>query len=748
MKRIGVILLLIATLSAALLGGAVVYAENDSPITMAIEPDPDCQLTEAGEMTFLRFTLKNNSNESYTLKRAVLSGELLPQALAFEEDILMEGNGVKEFKVQKLSVPLSAFDRELTFTLTWQEEYYLESDAEHLFPLYAERKASAKVVIERFSEPVLELSYRTDTDLVAVGEQAEITYILQNNTKFDMTGLSLYDPSVSTGYIPLESTELKAGEAMEVSYTFAMGEVDVVVNPCVEYTVRGEKQLAACESTYTIRYLKVELKLDIQQYPSTEDGTLFAITVTNSGTHAMKDIQLFDEIGTELDEPFDLAAGQSKSVTYTVAAAVSADSPRMVSFHLTAQDYLKKVYTLESKDVYEVKPYVASEQVNLQLIVTLTQSRFNEDGSLLVRILFEIRNYSAVPITHGVLTENSAFNGTVREYEQLNQGVTTFYKEFTIGESSSLLSFVLTAQDPAGNSYATEQMKLDMTSLLQRKQDESASSGGSQTIDTTGTIYDTEKYIRIFRRTLLVFFVLIVLLLAGSAILYVYEQGLRSILPPEKPETSSNTATGKTERLDADVARLQFGYVQPAKLRYMDALEQEASEADTASSEQEDMPLIMQTPATQPVSTATMAFRRPLRSQEEEEKLAVQKEAEQAPKGTDPLFRRPESIAPDRVKEAPVPAEHDTEEQTIPEAENALAMPSNVVAKTLQSEGSPVSKVSAVPTFAGALQQGEPAVKAPAVLRKRTAPKSMEVRPRPQVQPKMPAKPLRMGGEK
>lgn len=719
MKRKWAVLLLILVVSTVCVGGAVTRAENDSPITMTIEPDPDCQLTEAGEMTYLRFTLKNEGEEAYTLTRAVLSGELLSQALAFEEDIVMEPNEVKEFKVQKLSVPLSAFDRELTFTLSWQEVYYLEEDTEQLFPLYEEKELEGTVVIERFSEPVLELSYKTGEELVKVGEQVKITYILENNTKFDMTGLSLYDPSVSTGYIPLESSELQAGARMEVVYTFDMGEVDVVVNPCVEYTVKGEKQLASCESTYTIRYLKVELKLDIQQYAATEDGTLFAITVTNSGTHAMKDIRLFDEIGTQVDEPFDLSAGQSKALTYTVAAAVSADSPRMVSFHLTAEDYLEKSYALEDGQTFEVKPYVGAGQVNLQLIVTMTSSKFNEDGSLLVRILFEIRNYSAVPISQGLLTENSAYNGTVREYEQLNQGVTTFYKDFTVEESAPVLSFILTAQDPAGNIYATEAMTLDMTSLLQKKQEEVNASGSNQTIDTTGTIYDTEKYTTLFRRILLVLFVLIVTLLASSAILFVYEKSILAALPPDREEVP--TTTGKTNLGDTDVARLQLGYVQPAKLRYMASVEQEREEGEaTGPSEplEEALPVVTARPPVETVSAATMAFQRPVQpavKPAEEPATEPVESFTPAQEDEDRMFRRPET----EPVYAPVEPEMEPEIEPVlapePVEERELVLPPNVV------------------------EEGEET--------KTTFPRTVELRPKPQIQPKRPSEILRVKSE-
>lgn len=575
MKKIRAIVCILLALIPVFMGVRLSHGETEPPVTMTIEPDPECQLTGPGELTYLRFTLKNTSNDSYTLHNAVLSGELLPQSMAFEEDLTLEGKGVLEFRAQKLSVPLDAFDRDLTFRLSWLEQSYGELVPDEEAALtYVKKYVTATVRIERFDEPKLSLSYKLTQTMAASGTQVQVTYLLKNDTKFDMTGLSLYDSGVSSSYIPLPQEQLLAGTSMEVPYTFTMGEVDAVINPVVEYTVKGEKQLASCESSATITYVKVELTLSVQQYPATESGTLFALTVTNTGTHAMTDICLYDEIGTELEEPFDLSAGQSRSITYTVAAAVAASTPRRVSFQIQAKDFQGQPYTAESKDSYEIKPYVEADQVNLQLIVTLSNSKFNDDGSLTATILFEMRNYSAVPITKGVLTENNAFNGVVIQYDQLNTGVTTFSKEFNITEGNSILSFVLTAEDPAGTAYATDAMRLDLTGLLQRRQEGGGSANKGTTIDTTGTIYDTAKFTRIFRRSLLVLFLLIVALLAASAILYVYEQSIRRSLPFEEFAVPTPGKTSSEEKT-ADTARLQFGYVRPAKLRYM---EQERSQ--------------------------------------------------------------------------------------------------------------------------------------------------------------------------
>ena len=55
------------------------YAKNEEPepLTLTVEADPTCLLSEAGEMTFFRFKVKNNLNEEYVLEDMSLQGDIL-----------------------------------------------------------------------------------------------------------------------------------------------------------------------------------------------------------------------------------------------------------------------------------------------------------------------------------------------------------------------------------------------------------------------------------------------------------------------------------------------------------------------------------------------------------------------------------------------------------------------------------------------------------------------------------------------
>ena len=571
-----VTLLLIALMLAVFPAAGLSYGETE-PLTLSVEKDPDCLLSEAGEMTYLRFTLQNNSASDYTLYNAALSGELLSKSEALDSVLEIKGRGVLEFRLNNLSIPENAFDRDITFTLTWQELYYDSADLNHLTPLYKERSVKAVIVIERFVEPVMTLIFATDHELARSGETVTVTYTLKNETKFDMTNITLWDNGVSTGYIPIEKRSLLAGETMTATFTFTMGTVDVKLNPYAEYTVRGQEATATCATDATITAMVVDLQLTVQQYPATEEGTLFALTISNAGTHTMTAITVSDEIGTLLNDPFDLAPAQSKSITFTVPSAVAADGSRLVSFSITALDNAGKEYTLKSQSSYEVFPYVATDQVNLQLIVTVTKTTRSADGSLVLTVLFELRNYSEVPISNAVITENSIFNGVIATYDTLGNGVTTFSKDFTVTGAAQQLSFILTAYDPAMTQYATVPMTLDISSLTSTDQQGSASASGSQTIDTAGTIYDTELYSSLFKKILLILCIVIGLLLIIAMLLRQAELSVRKTLPPSQDRQPFKKKTGNTGPVPvntADTARMQFGYMQPAKLRYMDRTDQ------------------------------------------------------------------------------------------------------------------------------------------------------------------------------
>ena len=549
-------------------------AETEEPLELTVEADPECLLSAAGEMTYFRFTLKNTSDAEYVFNDLTLRGDLLDEPKLIGESLSLAANDVMEFTLESVHIDEDEFDRDLAFQLTWHTTAYAEEDSEHLDPITLNHSILSTVRVERFVEPVMTVSLETDVLLAREGDMVTVTYTLFNDTKFDMTNITLQDPAMPQGTVPLEKNTLLAGERMQVVATAIMGTGNLEFMPSARYTVRGIESAAFASGAITVEYVDVELKMEVEKYPATAEGTLFRIKLINAGSHPMTDIRIVDEIGTLIADGIALEAGNERTISCTVPSAVSASSVRYISFEATGRDGLGGVCTVKSPSAYEVLPYVDSDQVRLNLSVSLTSSAQNDDGSNRLKLLFEIRNDSRVPISNAVITEADYFKSVVNEYGSLSTGTTTFEKEFTVPAGTRSLTFVMSAMDPAQTQYATVPMTLDLSPLTAPKPTSLPQIQPGKTVDTTGTIYDTERYARILRMSALIVLALTLMFLLLSVIFRVAELNIRRFLPKEavrRPFGPRKTPTGPIpSRSDTDTVRAQFGYMQPAKLRYMD----------------------------------------------------------------------------------------------------------------------------------------------------------------------------------
>ncbi len=550
------------------------FAENEEPLTLTVESDPDCLLSEAGDMSYFQFKLKNTLEEEYTLEGLTLQGDLLEKPYPVSDSLTIQANDVKEFTLSNVRIEEDEFDKDLSFQLIWKTTAYGPEDEDHLEPIVTEHAVTATIRIERFIEPVMTLAFAPDVRLAREGDPVTVTYTLANDTKFDMTNVTLQDAGIPQPAVSLPNTVLNAGEKMEASASFVMGSGSIELDPTVQYTVRGIESKTSADATVTVEYVKVDLKMQVEKYPATSDGTLFRITLINDGTHPMSDIRIVDEIGSLIVDGISINGGTEKTFSYTVPSAVSSGTVRYISFEATGRDCVGGIVTVKSPSAYEVLPFVESNQVRLNLSVTLSSSAHNDDGSNRLKLLFEIRNGSLVPIRNAVITEADYFKSIVNEYDALPTGTTTFEKEFVVPDGTRSLTFVMTAMDPAQTQYATVPMSLDLSPLTESNPTDPPAIKPGKTVDTTGTIYDTERYIRLFRMAALIVLALTLVFLLLSVIFRVAEMNIRRWLPKEsvvRPFGPRKTNTGPIlVKEAADPVHDQFGYLQPAKLRYMD----------------------------------------------------------------------------------------------------------------------------------------------------------------------------------
>lgn len=561
-----VLLLMLTALPAA--------ADTEEPVTLTVEADPECLLSEAGEMTFFQFRVKNELDEAYVLEDMTLQGDLLAAPRLIADSIVINANDVISFTLENVRIEEFMFDMDLSFQLTWHTTAYASDDEERSNPIVTDHIISAPIRIDRFIEPVMTMTFTPDVSLAREGDDVTVTYTLINDTKFDMTNITLQDESIPQPVVPLESTVLNAGERMEAKVTFRMGEDAVELHPTARYTVRGVESKTDADETVVVERVNIAFRMEVEKYPATAEGTLFRITLINEGSHPLTDIRIVDEIGTRIAEGIPLEPGKEKTISCTVPSAASAGSVRYISFEATGVDAVGGAVTAKSPAAYEVLPFVESDQVKLKLSVSLTDSAQTDDGFNRLKLLFEVRNDSRVPISNAVITEGDYFKGVVNEYPSLSTGVTSFEKEFIVPTGTRSLTFVLTALDPAQTQYASAPMTLDLTPLNAPRPTNPPAIRPGKTVDVTGTIYDTERYAKLLRIASLIALALTLMFLLLSLIFRVAESNVRRLLPrepasrpfgPRKPAEGSSIA-----RENRDPIHDLFGYMQPAKLRYME----------------------------------------------------------------------------------------------------------------------------------------------------------------------------------
>ncbi len=620
MKHTRIFAILLAfLLTGALAFGAVrTKADPEHPIEMSILIDPETRLETDGSISYMTFTLANRSDRPYTMYDAHLNGGFDGEERTLNGEITVAAGGTREFSLYDIPVSDEQLDTDITYVLTWTEILYepaptqdptavpatpeptaepdlaetaeqpgggaepateaptAEPEAEtpgtvEMVEVRHQRSAEATVRIERFVPPELSVSAVASADMVAAGETFTVTYRIANETKYDMSGLELTDPNVFSGTIPLPGTDLMAGATITVPVEYTMSENDMVFHPVIRYIAAQRETVTEAKETLTVGAVVIGMRIDVQQYPSNEEGTTFAITVSNTGNRLLRNVQLYDEINTPIESAFDLAAQQQKVLTFNVPSAYSAGLIRTVRFHLTGTDYFGESFTYTDPNSYDCIPFVASDAVRLSLLVTLTNAYYDENGKLCGEIQFEIRNYSDVRITNAVLTELTLF-GTVVSYDELQRGE-TFHSVVYQLDNVPNLAFRMNAVDPSGQTYATETIGLDLSQLATL---------ASRTVEQT-ILYNNNTYLKdlvaeiepAVRSVLYVTALLVVISSIICLILWFLEFRVKSQIPEEgllAEQTEEEKPKPKgMDHVLAGAPPEQFGYTAPAKLRYYGA---------------------------------------------------------------------------------------------------------------------------------------------------------------------------------
>ena len=424
MKRKGLWLVtaLLALLSLALAAPALAADE----VGVVVTADP-AELSESGPV-LLTFEVSNHSD--FELHEITIGLDNAIFTIEGMEDCVIPPGGSATFPLL-YEVPDSRIGLELLFQVNW-----LQYGEPHTLEV--------PVTIARAIEPVISIQRTVSSAYAKQGDTITLTYELSNDTKFDMTNITVIDEQISDNPIFRNHT-LNAGGTLTQSFVYTMGTEDVVSAPIVTYEVNGKTKTFSAIDPVTLSMVNVQIDLRVEMGTPTAAGVPFTITAVNNGNQTVNEIQITDELSNPVHgDPFSLSPGEERTLSYLVVP-VATEPVRNVAFRLTGEDALGGKYEPTYETTYEVHPFVDDSQLDVVLLPEILEPWTAQTGAVRVRVT--IRNGSAVELTDAVLMESTL--GDLATYERLAAGDTIFEESLVIGSPRNL-TFSIKGTDPAG----------------------------------------------------------------------------------------------------------------------------------------------------------------------------------------------------------------------------------------------------------------------------------------------------------
>jgi uncharacterized repeat protein (TIGR01451 family) len=301
-----------------------------------------------------------------------------------------------------------------------------------------------EALVNRAADPVITVTRTADKQTGKEGDVVTLTYKLANETKFDMTNISVIDENVSDSVI-ISQPLLRASQSISIESKYVLGTDSVVSAPIVTYTVNGKTKTFSAIDPLTLTVVLVKLNLNVDMGTPTAEGVTFTLEVKNTGNQDISNITVTDDKGTAVNaSPFSLKTGETNTISYQVVPLMT-EALRQVKFNLKGTDALGGEYTLASTGSYEVYPYVDDSQISVTMTAQTITPWDEKTGKINGRIL--ITNHSLVELKNIQIYESG---NSIKTYDTLQPGETTFDQEFSLGSPRNL-SFTLKGTDPTGS---------------------------------------------------------------------------------------------------------------------------------------------------------------------------------------------------------------------------------------------------------------------------------------------------------
>ncbi|MFZ5974601.1 MAG: DUF7507 domain-containing protein, partial [Bacillota bacterium] len=429
MKRIRFISLLIAVIMVMITGAGTFSAQAAGGVTVTVTASPS-QLSTTGTVT-LHISVKNSTSSAMTDVSVTGNGvnEILPTISSGE---------TQDLWVDDYTVTDSMLGKPITFTVHYN----------------GGQTATGSVTVSRLAvAPKVVLERTSSVSEQDIGKPVVFTYTVYNKGTNTVSNVIVHDKYTDAALNTAFS--LTPGAQKKIQHTYIM-KGNTVSRPSVSFSANGKSYINTIDALYITvpeEPLVVEVSATKDEVKPGEEITIHC-KVSNQSGQKIKDISLEDEIGQALGDAFDLAKGQSKTVTKTFTLTDSR------SYSVTATGYKNGDRVEASSEPIKMKLLQAEAKTGLSIEVKPDVTQLTEAGTVTFSITVSNKTEDTT-LTDVVVSEQT--QGEIETIDTLPAGGDRLVtRDFEVSGDQTYV-FTASAKDADGNTYEVKSEDVKIT---------------------------------------------------------------------------------------------------------------------------------------------------------------------------------------------------------------------------------------------------------------------------------------------
>lgn len=390
-------------------------------------------LSASGNVTFT-FAIHNDSAATMTDIRIRYNGsEFFTTA-----GVSIEPGASQSFTSSPLTVPEALIGQPIPFEVTWLED----GAARSAQPTITVQSAVNDPLSQLPQNASLTATRTVSASQASTGEVITLTYTVTNSGVTPITGVSITDKEIGGREPMVKDVTIQPGVPYVFTYDYTMGRSTVTSSPVIAYLLPDGTEGKVTVSERVLGMINSRLSVAVEQGVASEEGQTFTLTLTNDGNQRISKIKITDELGSSVAETFQLAIGESRTLTYTVPTTEA----RNVVFNIVGEDGVGQQYSDKTQS-YAVRKYIDPSLIGIDFSAAVVET-LNSAGSITVN--FTVTNTGSLTMEDMVLRESEY--GEIYRLDTFAPGTQTINQKVNVGTPRDL-TFTLEIADPSGNLY-------------------------------------------------------------------------------------------------------------------------------------------------------------------------------------------------------------------------------------------------------------------------------------------------------